>query len=146
MTRGWPASARHGPVEVRPLRLRDSSAWVEARLRNRAWLAPWEGANPTQARQSWESRHSPGVYAALLRNLRREARAGRALPFAITYEDRFVGQVNVASVVRGAFDSGVLGYWVDVRVAGRGVVPTAVALVVDHAFGVVGLHRLEANV
>ena len=30
--------------------------------------------------------------------------------------------------------------------AGRGVVPTAVALVVDHLFDVARLHRVEANV
>lgn len=146
MSRGWPATAEHGPVGIRPLRLRDSSAWVEVRVRNRDWLERWEGANPMQAGQSWEQRHSPGVYSALLRHLRREARAGRALPFAVTYDGRLAGQVNLAGIVRGAFDSGVLGYWVDARVAGRGVAPTAVALVVDHAFAVLGLHRVEANV
>jgi ribosomal-protein-alanine N-acetyltransferase len=30
--------------------------------------------------------------------------------------------------------------------AGRGVIPTAVALAVDHCFFTVGLHRLEANI
>ena len=32
------------------------------------------------------------------------------------------------------------------RLAGRGVTTAAVALVVDHCFGPVGLHRLEATV
>ena len=59
---------------------------------------------------------------------------------------RLAGQVTVSSVVRGAFDAGSVGYWVDERVAGRGVLPTALALVADHCFGPVGLHRLEANV
>ncbi len=86
------------------------------------------------------------MFGALLRALRREARAGRAFPFAVTYEGRLVGQVNVSGVVRGASDSGSVGYWVDRRVAGRGVTPTAVALVVDHVFDVAGLHRVEANV
>ena len=39
-----------------------------------------------------------------------------------------------------------VGYWVDQRVAGRGVLPTALALVLDHLFGPVGLHRVEAAV
>jgi len=51
----------------------------------------------------------------------------------------------VSSIVRGAFDSGSVGYWVDRRFAGRGVVSTALALAVDHCFGPVGLHRVEAN-
>lgn len=131
---------------MRPLRLRDAGAWTEVRVRNREWLEPWEGAPEAMPALSWEERHSTAVFGSLLRTLRREARAGRAFPFAVTYEDRLVGQVNVSGVVRGAFDNGVLGYWVDQRVAGRGVVPTAVALVVDHCFDVAGLHRLEANV
>jgi ribosomal-protein-alanine N-acetyltransferase len=36
-----------------------------------------------------------------------------------------------------------IGYWVDEAVAGRGVMPTAVALAVDHSFRHVGLHRIE---
>ncbi len=64
----------------------------------------------------------------------------------MTYDGRLVGQVNVSGVVRGAFDSGAIGYWVDRRVAGLGVTPTAVAMVVDHVFEVARLHRVEANV
>jgi len=48
--------------------------------------------------------------------------------------------------VRGAFNSGFVGYWVDRRVAGRAVLPTALAMVADHCFTTAGLHRLEANV
>lgn len=143
---GWPASARHGEVEIRPLRLRDAGAWSEARTRNEQWLAPWEGGPPDGVTGTWAERHSPGAFTSLLRVLRREAKAGRSLPFAITLQGRLVGQVTVAPVVRGAFQSANLGYWVDGAVAGRGVMPTAVALVVDHCFGPVGLHRVEADI
>jgi ribosomal-protein-alanine N-acetyltransferase len=86
------------------------------------------------------------VFAALLRSTRREARAGRALPFAVVLDGRLAGQITVNTIVRGAFDGGHVGYWVDERVAGRGVLPTALALVLDHCFGPVGLHRVEADV
>ena len=82
----------------------------------------------------------------MLRHQRKEARAGRLLPFAVTVDGRLAGSVTVGSVTRGAFDSGYVGYWVDRAVGGRGVVTTAVALVLDHCFGAVGLHRVEANV
>jgi ribosomal-protein-alanine N-acetyltransferase len=143
---GWPVSLRTGPVGVRPLRLRDAAAWVEVRLRNEAWLASWEGRPPEQPPLTWAERHSVGSFSAMLRVQRREARAGRALPFAVTYDGALVGQVTVGTIVRGAYDGAYVGYWVDERIAGRGVTPAALALVLDHCFGPVGLHRVEANV
>lgn len=82
----------------------------------------------------------------MTRRLRTDARRGRALPFAVVVSGRFAGQLNVGGVTRGSLHSGHLGYWVDRRFAGRGVMPTAVALVTDHCFRVVGLHRVEVNI
>lgn len=143
---GWPATASDGRVGIRPLRLRDATGWSEVRTRNEQWLTPWEGRSPSQTEGDWAERHSPAVFAAMLRVLGREARTGRTLPFAVTYDGRLAGQVTVGTVVRGAFDSASVGYWVDGALAGRGVAPTALALVADHCFGPVGLHRIEANV
>ena len=143
---GWPARLAHGDVEVRPLRARDALAWSEVRVRNEHWLQTWEGRAPTQAPASWEARHSPAVFTAMLRMYRREARAGRMLPFGVVVDGALAGQVTVNSIVRGAFQAGYVGYWVDERVANRGVTTTALALVLDHCFGPVGLHRVEANV
>ncbi len=42
--------------------------------------------------------------------------------------------------------SALVGYWIDESAAGRGVIPTALAMAVDHCFGVVGLHRVEASI
>ena len=143
---GWPARLGHDDLEVRPFKGRDAAAWSEVRLRNERWLAPWEGRNPELPWASWRDRHSPSVFGAMLRVHRREARAGRTLPLAVLVDGRLSGQVTVNSIVRGAFHCGYVGYWVDERVAGRGVLPTALALVLDHCFGPVGLHRVEANV
>jgi len=143
---GWPAHLAHGSVEVRPLRGRDGAAWSEVRTRNERWLTPWEGRPPSQRTIGWSTRNSPGVFAAMLRTQRREARAGRMLPFAVAVDGRLRGAVTVAGLTRGAYDGAHVGYWLDEQVAGRGVMPTALALVLDHCFGPVGLHRVEANV
>jgi ribosomal-protein-alanine N-acetyltransferase len=82
----------------------------------------------------------------MVRRLAGQGRAGEALPWALTYDNRFAGQVTVAGISRGSAQSAQVGYWVDEAVAGRGVVPTAVALAVDHCFTVAGLHRIEVNV
>jgi ribosomal-protein-alanine N-acetyltransferase len=89
---------------------------------------------------------SAAVFTTMTRRLRADARAGRALPFVVTVDGRFAGQLNVAGIVRGSMDSAHIGYWVDEQVAGRGVMPTSVALAVDHCFGPVGLHRIEVNI
>jgi ribosomal-protein-alanine N-acetyltransferase len=68
------------------------------------------------------------------------------LPFVVTYGGNFAGQMNVSNVVHGALRSCTVGYWVDRDVAGRGVTPTALALVIDHCFGAVGLHRVEVDI
>jgi ribosomal-protein-alanine N-acetyltransferase len=140
---GWPATLVDGEVTLRPLRMRDATAWMDSRRRNIEWLRPWEATPPNGPNIFGVS---ASVFTLMTRRLRADARAGRALPFVITVDGTFAGQLNVAGIVRGSMDSAHVGYWVDKRFAGRGVMPTAVALAVDHCFGPVGLHRIEVNI
>lgn len=137
-----------GEVSVRPLRLRDGPAWVEVRLRNENWLAPWEASPPglPASQAAWAARHTFATYTTMLRALRRQARQGVTLPFAVCVGGRLAGQITVGNIVRGALNGGYVGYWIDERYAGRGVIPTALALVTDHCFASAGLHRIEANI
>ncbi len=143
---GWPHTAYDGRVGIRPLRLRDAGAWSELRLRNEQWLTPWDGRPPDAPDTSWQERNSPAAYGVALRAYRREARYGRCLPFGVVLDGDLVGQVTVHNIVRGALQSGAVGYWVSEHVAGQGVMATALALVVDHCFGQVGLHRVQADI
>lgn len=72
-----------------------------------------------------------------------EARAGRMLPWVMTVDGQLVGQVTVAGIALGALRAGHVGYWLDQSYAGRGLMPRAVALALDHVYGVVHLHRVE---
>jgi ribosomal-protein-alanine N-acetyltransferase len=139
---GWPARLSHGPVQLHPLRRRDAAEWSRLRLANEQWLAPWE---PTSA-IPWGARHSPAAYRAMRRVIGRRARLGLTVPFAVRVEGRLAGQVTLDNIVRGAMRSAHLGYWLDRAVAGRGLATIAVALVCDHAFGAVGLHRVQADI
>jgi ribosomal-protein-alanine N-acetyltransferase len=135
-------------VELRPLSWRDATAWVEIRVRGEHWLAPWE-ASPVVgvALPPWPQRQTRAAFGLALRRMRQEARAGLALPWAVAYRDVFVGQLTVGTILRGALNSAFLGYWLDERVAGRGIAPTAIALAVDYCFAPpVALHRIEADV
>jgi ribosomal-protein-alanine N-acetyltransferase len=139
---GWPARLAWGPVELHPLRRRDAAEWSRLRQANETWLSPWEPTAPV----TWGERHTPATYRAMRRAVARRARAGTSLPFAIRVDGRLAGQVTVDNIVRGPLRSGHLGYWIDRSVAGRGLASLAVALVCDHAFGAVGLHRLQAEI
>src|SRR3954453_16199877 len=143
---GWPATLTEGPVTVRPLRLRDGPSWVSARRRNVDWLIEWEATPPEADGTGGAVPAGWSTFVTMTRRLRSEARQGRGLPLVVLYDGEFAGQLNVGGIVRGSLHSAHLGYWLDRQMAGRGVMPTAVALVTDHCFGPVGLHRVEVNI
>lgn len=144
---GWPA--RLGPVRVgehdvrlRPVRLRDGADWARIRLRDEQYLRPWE---PT-THGGWSRRNSPVEWPGRWYLLRSSARRGLTLPFGIVVDGGLAGHVMVGNVVREPLLSAYVGYWVDSRLGGRGITTASVALVLDHCFGPVRLHRVEATV
>ncbi|RZS87457.1 ribosomal-protein-alanine N-acetyltransferase [Motilibacter rhizosphaerae] len=136
---GWPVQLQEERVGLRPIRRSDAGTWRALRLRNSSWLQRWEATPPDP--------RSPAVsFGATVRYLRTEARAGRAMPFVVTWDGVLVGQVTVSGITRGSLCSAQIGYWVDEGHAGRGIIPTAVALAVDHCFVAGGMHRIEINI
>jgi ribosomal-protein-alanine N-acetyltransferase len=128
----------HGDVTVRLLRVRDAKVLERLILGNREWLRPWEATNP----------FGPNSFdiKAMARGLVRQLDDQTGLPCLIEYQGEVVGQLNVANILYGSVSSAVIGYWVVPEVAGKGVTPTAVALVSDYLFQVVGLHRVEIDI
>lgn len=135
----WPLRLEDDDVVLRPLRHRDARAWRRLRSENAAWLGPWEATSPdpdTPLRG----------YGSMVRQAHRAAREGSGLLLGIEVEGRLVGMVSLGPVTWGSLRSGAIGYWVDRGHAGRGIVPTAVALLVDHCLLEMGLHRIEVNI
>ncbi len=126
-------------MALRPIARGDRTAWTQARNVNREWLQQWEATPPREV-------GPPISFNVMVRSLLRQARQGSLLPFVVTYDDELVGQLTVGGIMYGSLCSGHIGYWVDRRVAGRGVMPTAVAMAVDHCFSVLRLHRVEVNI
>jgi [ribosomal protein S5]-alanine N-acetyltransferase len=56
------------------------------------------------------------------------------------------GVFTISQIVRGAFQSAYLGYYANARYAGQGMMREAMEQVLDHSFGPLALHRLEANI
>lgn len=134
----WPVHLRDGDLELRPLQRRDRRAYESLRSRNRDWLRPWDAMDPRHGGEP--------PYGAVLRWSRDAGRTGRSLNLGIVDDGALVGQVSAGPIVHGPQSSATIGYWVDQAHAGRGIAPRACALLIDHCFTGLGLHRVEANV
>jgi len=144
---GWPLDVgplrvRAGVVRLRQVRMRDGAQWSRARLADRAHLEPWEPS----AELDWTVRHSVAAWPGLCSGLRSEARKGLMLPYVIELDGKFCGQLTIGNVIHGALRSAWIGYWVAKSSTGAGVATAALALGLDHCFGPVRLHRVEATV
>ncbi len=124
-------------VAVRAVTLDDAPELASLYAAQRSFLAPFEPIRPdaffTEAGQREGIREAVDLSAA-----------GRGQRFVIEAEDRALGVIAVSNIVRGAFLSGSVGYFVAEEWNGRGIATRAVGLVRDWAFGAAGLHRLEA--
>jgi ribosomal-protein-alanine N-acetyltransferase len=127
----------HGPVTLRTIRTSDAHDWKEVRSRNQQWLRQWEATRPPEDPVRGVS------FRSMVRDLRRQAKEGRCLPFALLVDGVFAGQVTVSNIVGGSAQFANVGYWIDERYAGRGHMPVAVALACDHCWFALGLHRIE---
>ncbi|MFD0024725.1 GNAT family N-acetyltransferase [Streptomyces sp. NPDC058382] len=130
-----------GPrAAIRPFTLADAEEFTarsrESRELHRPWLFPpadrvaYDGyasvliEDPTRAGFLVCERHGEGGFA----------------------DGAIAGFININNIVLGAFRCGALGYGAFAHAAGRGLMGEALGLVLRHAFGPLGLHRLEANI
>lgn len=96
--------------------------------------------------------HEPWVYPATderrYRAYLERLEGGGAFGFLVyRNEDAgLAGVININDIVMGGFRNGSLGYYGNAMHAGRGYMTEGLALVLDHAFTALELHRLEANV
>lgn len=138
MTRA-PASAQADPhvrlarVRLTRLRSRDRDELLALNRASRAFHRGW-ASPPT----------TPAQFARLLARTRLPGFA----PFVVRRreDDAIVGALELSQIVLGPFRSAYLGYHAGAPHARQGYMHEALGLALSHAFGVLGLHRLEANV
>ncbi|MBV9854950.1 MAG: GNAT family N-acetyltransferase [Streptosporangiaceae bacterium] len=106
---------------------------------NRDFLAPWE---PPRSDNYFTL---DGQRAVILDALARYER-GTALPRVILADSgRVAGRITLSGIVRGAFQSCSLGYWVSAADNGRGLATAAVGDIIRVAFDELRLHRIQAE-
>jgi ribosomal-protein-alanine N-acetyltransferase len=120
-------------IALRPLTAADGDAFVAASLASRRLHRPWV-APPCDAE-------------AFARHLARfDSRVHWAFVVCLRGTGELAGAIELTNVVRGVFQSGYLGYYAFAGFEGRGLMTQGLQAVVRHAFGTLGLHRLEANI
>ncbi|MCD9140825.1 GNAT family N-acetyltransferase [Streptomyces albireticuli] len=129
--------ARGPRVAVRPLTRADGPEFTRLVRASTDLHRPWLSMPDTEA-----------TFAAYADRLDGEQRVGLlvCLPGEEGAADTPAGFININNIVRGAFLCGALGYGAFSPSAGRGYLGEGLGLVLRHAFGPLGLHRLEANV
>lgn len=143
----WPVTITSttaiGEIALRPLRLRDSRVWHEVRARNRSYLEPWDATLPPEAKELGER---PPSFHQMVRRMNKDAREGRTLPWVLTVNKAFAGQVTVGGITYGSLRAAHIGYWIDEQHSGQGVMSMAVAMATDYCLDVLHLHRVELNI
>jgi ribosomal-protein-alanine N-acetyltransferase len=127
-------------VVLRPLVPQDFTGWSEVRRRNGDWLTVWE---PLKLPHHPDPETNREVFAARCGARDRERLAGTQYAFGIFVDGAFAGEINLNNVVRGAFQSATIGYWIDKARAGRSFMSEAVVVLSQFAFEELGLHRIE---
>jgi RimJ/RimL family protein N-acetyltransferase len=112
-----PATSTHPPLTVRPWRLEDLPAVIEAR--QDPALRHWTSSGPTQAADA----------DAWIRSQEASWSTGERLAFAVLDAATLLG-----SVVLKNLDAPEVGYWTTAAARGRGVAPSALGALTAWAF------------
>ena len=121
--------------------LHPDDAPVLARMEqdDRDFFAPWGPARE----EAWftEDGQREEIRARL-----EQHRLGLCVPHVVLSDaGEVIGRISLNTVVRGAFQSASLGYWVRSSANGRGHATAAAAAMLRLAFGELALHRVEAG-
>ena len=117
----------------------DADVLADLVVGNREFLASWEPVRP-------DSYFTLAGQAEVIAESLERSEQGLQVPRVILDEaGAVVGRINLNNVVRGAFQSASVGYWLAEEAGGRGLATAAVAEMVSVGFHDEGLHRLEAG-
>lgn len=120
-------------VFLRAPTLRDRDELLALIRASRTALRPWVAPPATRAE-----------FGAYLERTRRATE--RAFLVCRLEDGAIAGVINVSQIFHGNFRSAYLGYYAGAGFMGRGYMSEGLRLVLRHAFGTLGLHRLEANI
>lgn len=125
---------------LRALVSSDFPAYSEVRVRNEAWLRPWE---PMRVPGQPDPALDRDTFAARCSARERERQLGAGYGFGLFLDGAFMGEINLNSIHRGPFQNSYVGYWIDQARAGQSYMSEAVVTAAKFAFEDLRLHRLQ---
>jgi ribosomal-protein-serine acetyltransferase len=120
-------------ARLRPLTEADADELYELVDANRAYLARW---------MPWAEAQTRAGTLEFIRMTAEQAATDRGFQVAVTVEGRMAGLVGYHALDRDNRRVSI-GYWLAEDVQGRGLMTRAVSTLIDYAFDVWGLHRVE---
>ena len=130
-------------VMLRPLVLSDFAAWREVRQRCGDWLTRWE---PQRLPHQPDTTQDRDAFAVRCSARQRERQLGTGFGFGIFVDGAFCGEINLSSIQRGPFQNAYVGYWIDEKWAGQGIMPEALIVLARFAFEELHLHRIQISI
>lgn len=124
---------------TRPLTTEDVPALLDLLLASREFLAPFEPERGAR----WFT--VEGQRQAVAEVLARQAQGLHLAHVVVAPDGSVAGRINLNNIVRGAFQSCSVGYWVGERYTRQGLATAALAELLGIAFDELGLHRVEAG-
>jgi len=118
----------------------DSARFLAYRERNRAHLEPWE---PRRTGQFYTLQAVEEQLGRMERLVEEESALFWLLQFPDS--DEVVGECGFTNIVRGPFQACHLGFSLDSRHTGKGLMHEALTAAITHMFEAHGLHRIMAN-
>ncbi|WP_138752091.1 GNAT family N-acetyltransferase [Paenibacillus sinopodophylli] len=128
-------------VYIRPLAIGDSEALHALRNRNRSFFEPFEPIRPASYFTLEQQR-------AMIEWSIKAAGEDQSYVFGVFLQETagLIGRIELSGIARGPFQNANLGYFMDQAHNGRGYMSEAIALVLQYAFLVLRLHRIQAGV
>lgn len=128
-----PQASKQSRIRLLRLSPLDEVEFIAAARRSRALHAPWVAPAST-----------PAKFRAYVARMSEPAQNA----FAVRRRDNnaLIGIITISNVVMGPFRSAYTGYYAFAPHAEQGYMREALQAIVRHAFRVMKLHRLEANI
>lgn len=126
---------RPARVHLVPVDLVHQQAFLAAVHASRALHRPWVSPPAT-----------PEQFVAYVERMQAAGNCGLLVVRQGTASLELVGVVNITNMVMGPFCSGYLGYYAFSGYERQGLMREGLTLTVRHAFRILKLHRLEANI